>query len=517
MHMLNLQRANLAPPVYQAAVFFILVAGYSIWSWSYVLGDFGGDNAYYLMMARYFSPWSEHSPAITYFTVHGPYPPLYPIVLALFGGADNLLVAHLITTTLLLLAFAVYYAWLRTLGFGAHAAGLFVLLFALLPGTYMQALSVLSENLYLLISIGCLASVGKFEIVRREHWLWVATVCAAAAVLTRSAGVTLLAAFLLYLMFHRPRGSWRFVLGAILPVVLWNFLGQHQSPGYLSSLVEKYGPDPVSALLHQFSLEIRMLWFGWVGNFSTGSVGPWVTAFVGALSLLGALWRIFLRKLDGIYVGIYTGLILVWPFPAEAQRLLFVIVPVLLVQCLLLLKTLPPLALGRYRMPPEFLLALFIAVITAPDLLLTVKRFSQPMPDQMAPFRRSIDWYDIDPNDARANVIFDKSLTEHLKTLPNVVPENECIYSIKPSLVGYYAGRVSMNPPRPDFDAAAFNTFLKQTGCRYFYLMGFLSPSYPVVYYPLARLGDALTVVSVSPGSPNPGRPVGILAMLKDN
>jgi len=514
--MIGQQRTSLVPCVYQTAVFFILVMGYSFWSWSDVLGDFGGDNAYYLLMARYFSPWSEYSPVITYFAVHNQYPPFYPMVLALFGGADNLLVAHLITTTLLLLAFAVYYAWQRALGFSTHTAGLFVLLFALLPGTYMQALSVLSENLYLLSSLGCLASVGMFEASRRERWLWIAAVCVAAAVLTRSAGVSLLAAFLLYLVFHRPRGSWRFILGAILPVVLWNLLGQHQSPGYLSSLAEKYGPDPLSVLLRQFSLEIRMLWYGWVGNFTTSSAGPWVMAVIGALGLLGAVRRIFFRKLDGIYVGIYICLIIVWPFPAEAQRLLFVIVPVLLVQCLLLLDSLPPLTLSEHRVLPRHLILLVLAVVAAPDLMLTVKRFSQPMPDQTAQFRRSIDWYVIDPADARANVVFDKSLTEHLKSLPNVVPESDCIYSIKPSLVGYYVGRVSIIPPRPNVDATAFNTSLKQTGCRYFYLMGFLSPSYPVAYYPLARLGDALAVVSVSPGSLDPGRPVGVLTMLKD-
>ncbi|HYA28848.1 MAG TPA: hypothetical protein VEI95_08530 [Acidobacteriota bacterium] len=517
MHMVDRQRTSLMPHVYQTAIFFILVAGYSVWSWSDVLGEFGGDNAYYLLMAHYFSPWSEHSPVITYFAVHNQYPPFYPMVLALFGGADNLLAAHLITTTLLLFAFAVYYAWQRTLGFSTYTAGLIVLLFALLPGTYMQALSVLSENLYLLSSLGCLASVGMFESGRRERWLWIATVSVAAAVLTRSAGASLLAAFLLYLVFHRPRGSWRFILGAILPVVLWNLLGPHQSPGYLSSLAEKYGPDPISALLRQFSLEIRMLWHGWVGNFTTSSVGPWVMAVIGALGLLGTVRRIFFRKLDGIYVGIYICLIIVWPFPAEAQRLLFVIVPVLMAQCLLLLDRLPPLILSERRVLPCHLILLVLAVVAAPDLLLTVKRFSQPMPDQMAKFRRSIDWYAIDPAEARSNVAFDRSLTDHLKSLSKVVPEGDCIYSIKPSLVGYYAGRVSMIPPRPNFDATAFNTSLRQTGCRYFYLMGFLSPSYPIAYYPLARLGDALAVVSVSPGSPDPGRPVGVLAMLKDN
>lgn len=502
--------------IWPAFGFVLLCGAYYIWGWSRVLGDFGGDSAFYLLIAQYFSPWAAHSDVAAFYYTNSLYPPLFPLALALFGGGESLLAAHIITITFLLLAFIALYLWLRSLGTGRTGAAMTTLLFALLPGTYMQALSVLSENLYLFSSLGCLAAVGMFEATRRERWLWIAAVFVAAAVLTRSAGVSLLAAFFLYMILHRPQGSWRIVLVAVLPIVLWRLLGQQQSPGYLSALAEKYSPDPLWALLRQLSLGVQLLWYGWVGNFTTGS-SAWAAAFVGALGLLGALWRISLRKLDGIYVGLYICLILIWPFPAEAQRLLFVIAPVLLAQCLLLLDSLPPLMLSERRIFLRHLVLLVLAVIATPDLLLTIKRFSLPMPDQIAHFRHSINWYEVDPADAHANVVYDNLLIEHLKSLPAVVPAGDCIYSIKPSLVGYYAGRPSMIPPKPDLDAAAFNTYLRQKRCRYFYLVSFLSPSYQVAYYPLTRLGNALVVVSVSPGSPNPDRPVGVLAMLKDS
>lgn len=503
--------------IWLAAGFALLCCVYYFWGWSRVLGDFGGDSAFYLLIAQYLSPWTAHSDVAAYFYANSLYPPLFPLALALFGGGQSLLAAHVITITFLLLAFIALHLWQRSLGISRTAATLTTLLFALLPGTYMQALSVLSENLYLLSSLGCLVSVGMFEASRRERWLWIAAVCVAAAVLTRSAGVSLLAAFLLYMILHRPRGSWRIVLIAVLPIMLWKLLGPQQAPGYLSSLASKYGDDLSSAVMRQFSLGIRMLWLGWTGNFTTGSVGIWMTAVVGVVGLLGTVWRIFHRKLDGIYAGIYICLIFIWPFPAEAKRLLFVIVPVLLVQCLVLLDNLPPFILSRRRIFPRYLVLLFLTIIATPSLLLTANRFSQSMPDQAAHFRRNEVWYVDDIEEAREDVIFYNSYTEHLKSLPVIVSGSDCIYSTKPSLVGYYAGRVSKVPPRPESDATEFDAYLRKTGCRYFYLVGFLSTSYPIIYYPLTRLEGALVAVSVSPGSPNPDRPVGILAVLKDD
>ena len=98
-----------------ASGFFVLCVVYYFWGWSHVLGDLGGDNAYYLLTARHFSPWSTHSDVATYFATHSQYPPLYPLVLAILGGGESLLVAHLITVTCLLLTFVVFYTWLRML------------------------------------------------------------------------------------------------------------------------------------------------------------------------------------------------------------------------------------------------------------------------------------------------------------------------------------------------------------------------------------------------------------------
>ena len=499
-------------------IFFVLAALYFIWTASNDLADFGGDNAYYLLIARYFSPYSPPSQVAEFFFKNSFYPPVFPLFLALAGGGENILIAHLVTTSCLIGAFLVLYWWLSSMEMAPGHATVITLLFALLPGTYMQALSVHSENLYLLLSLGALLAASSSEDSKRVCWLYCSAICVALASLTRSAGLSLVVAFLVYLAIKRPKAGWWLAVLATAPSVLWKLLSAQQEVSYFAAFAEKFaGLGFIEAFKRYAAGQLEALWYGWYSNFTDSHVGMIVMTIIAIICLVGMILRLLQVRLDGLYAGAYLTIVILWPFPAEVQRLLFVIVPVLLVQGLLLLNRVPHVTLNQRRIHPSYLVLLAAALVTIPQLLLTTKRFLQPLPDELANFRHNASWYALDPADARANVIFDKLLIEHIKSLPHLVPENDCIYSIKPSLIGYYAGRISMIPPRPNFNAASFNVYLKQTGCRYFYLMGFLSPSYPIAYYPLARLGDALAVVSVSPGSPDPGRPVGILATLKDN
>jgi len=80
------------------ALTFIATA-YYLWTWSDVLAHFGGDNAYYLLTANYLSPYSSANPVASYYSGISQYPPLYPLLLALSGGGESLLMAHIVTTT----------------------------------------------------------------------------------------------------------------------------------------------------------------------------------------------------------------------------------------------------------------------------------------------------------------------------------------------------------------------------------------------------------------------------------
>jgi hypothetical protein len=104
-----------------------------------------------------------------------------------------------------------------------------------------------------------------------------------------------------------------------------------------------------------------------------------------------------------------------------------------------------------------------------------------------------------------------------LRRLGEDVPEGDCVFAIKPSVVACLSGRVSKRPPAVQADAAAFERALRAGGCRYLYLLALASPSYPVVMYPHQRLEGRLDVVRTARmrGTEDPGDVVGVLARLR--
>ena len=497
-----------------AAGFSLLAAVYCVWTWSHELAEFGGDNAIYILTAHYFSPWSGHSDVAAYFAKHSQYPPLFPFVLAIFGGGENLLIAHIITTICLLSALVVFYYWLTVLGFSAFHAGMAGLLVAVLPGTYMEALSVHSENLYLLLSLSGLLAVSIAEKSERTAWYWLAALCIAAATLTRGVGVSLVAAFACYMALRRPPRALSYVVVCLFPVVLWNLLWLKHGPSYLDSFNQKYMGMSLDTLVSHVGVQLHAMWYGWAGNFSASHIGLPVMSVIGMICLLGATHRISLRKLDGYYVAAYLFLILVWPFPAEARRFIFAIMPVLLVQGLLFLEVVP--GKGRLHRLFDFriITILSIFLIALPALALNASRFMKRPPGNLAAYRHNLGWYALDPREALSNIAFNYALADHLRQIKSIVPADSCIYSIKPSIVGFYADRISMIPPRENIDDKAFKSSLKETGCRYFYLMGFSSPSFSKPYYPADRLQDSLKILNAVRIAGDDKMPVGVLVEL---
>jgi hypothetical protein len=468
----------------QLSGFFLLCAAYFMWTYSHELGELGGDNAVYLLTAQHFSPWNPHSDIATYFARNSQYPPLYPLILGIFGGGENILAAHIITTLLLLMAIVALYAWQRFLDISPLRASMATLIFSLLPGTYMEALSIHSENLYLLFTLSALALVALFEKNRNEGLLWVAGGCIAAAVLTRSAGISLLVALMIYLLWHRSRNIWPIVLMAVLPVALWHLSGAQRGSGYMALFVEKYGSSPLATLSHQIQAEAMSVWGGWLGNLAASRANSLWVGILGMFCLAGMIRRLYCRKLDGLYVVIYLLLVAIWPFPNEAKRFIFVILPILLVQGMLLAAALPRTTI--------------IVVLIAPALMLTVNRYVQPLPEWAARHRQSQDWYVGDPHNAVTVISSMGLVVDMLRETTKLVPENECIYSIKPSVVALYAQRLSRLPP-PELETDdVFHESVKTGGCRYFVLLGGSSPSYGTPLYPLNRLEGKFKALRVA-------------------
>ena len=155
-----------------------------------------------------------------------------------------------------------------------------------------------------------------------------------------------------------------------------------------------------------------------------------------------------------------------------------------------------------------------LALIALPTLALAVVRFVQPLPEPFAEYKHTVYWYRAAPYEAYDTIMSYSRFVESIKEIPGVVPENGCIYSVKPAIVSLYSNRLSIPPPREATSDLEFYESLGMANCQYFHLAALVSPSYSTPYYPAERLRGSLKVLRATyfPGSRD--RYVALLAEL---
>ncbi|MDB5978061.1 MAG: hypothetical protein JWR07_4821 [Nevskia sp.] len=481
--------------------FLCLATAYLIWGWSHDISDFGGDSSVYMLAARYFSPFWPSSPVFAEFAKAMAYPPLFPFLIGLLGG--SMLAGHLLVIASLLASILSLYAWLRLEGLTAITSGCACLVFALMPGTYLLALNIWSETLYLFLSLLAIALGNRAEAEegKRLSLWWMAAAAAASSSLVRAAALPLLAAFAIRLLIVRPRGWYFMILASALPFAVWNIWSRFYHPtgiGYVSQWIGSYAHDAIGALVAQVctesSLVLRAWTQAWLGETTVSSL-HYVCLAAGVLGVFGWLQRMASLRFDAIYAGLYGVLLLVWPFPAEARRLSYILIPVLLAYGLLLHAPGP----RRFRFPDKLPPALWLgalAIVVLPSLILTIRRFNEPPPADLAMARHIEAWY---RDDRQQAIDSSRSFIKILIDLPHVrdlVPEGACIFSIKPSVVSLYSGYPSYVPPSISTADDEFEHGIDR--CKYAYLLAYTSPSFHEAFYPLARLKERTVSLSVS-------------------
>jgi len=477
------------------------------------LGEFGGDNAYYLLMARHFSPYSPKSAIAAEFATSSFYPPLFPLLLGLTGGGESLLAAHLVTTVFLLIAFGLFYWWLRLENISLPTAVAALITLAAIPGIYFQTLSVHSENLFMLCSIIALACAIRAKKEKKVWWMALTVLAIAAAYFTRTAAISLIAAWLIWLWVNRMPHRVLFGALATLPVLVWSMAGNSQSNSYLLQLVNGYR-NPAT-FLDQVEMQGLYLFQGWATNFGVGISAYAVAAIFLAIGLIAALARIYFRQLDGYYILLYLGMSMIWPFPSEAQRLSLIALPVLLIQTIWMLNQ---WQLSTLNIRPWGWTAFaLIAAPALPELALNAQRYLSPLPVGVpVAYRHAEWWYSPTPGVAAEKIRTMAVLESGMRQLKLAVPEKECIYAIKPSLVAFLADRVGKAPPSWKTSQAELERKITTGGCRYVFMMIYTSPSYPIPLYPYQRIPDKLEAIQpVFLSESEDGSIVGLLAKLR--
>lgn len=276
--------------------------------------------------------------------LHAKFPPGYPAILAVAGWFGGLQLFKALS-----LAFTSACVWLTyriaeplTGRWGAIvAAGLLAASPVLLDFSHR----VLSEAAFTFFLLGTVAATLSDRRVGAA-----ALAAAAAAFFTRTAGIAVLVALLIWVLLSRDRRR-----GIVAVVVLvacvagWTVyqrIAQPMQPGYLQQLVQENPYLPEAGTIGLVDLPVRAarnLWryvsselpgsFG----FATSRRGPvGLTAFVGLLlssvAFVGYL-RSATERLRPVHLvlAVYVGLILLWPSVWTDRRFLLPVLPLLIV------------------------------------------------------------------------------------------------------------------------------------------------------------------------------------------
>jgi hypothetical protein len=344
------------------------------------LSSVANDSVNYLIMARHYSPWLPETPAVAALWPAQDFPPLFPLLLAASGASQNLMLAHVLV---ILLGFAGLYAMFLT----AHKmsgdralAFATVLVLALSPGFILSLQGILSESLYLLLSLMFLCLAGERPEEGRRYLILAVLLCL--AMLSRTVGLVLWLALicqgLVQAIQYRslPRHT---AMTAILALVLYLLASQVAGPikeshysHELTRFLAGQGGGGIGVGWDAAFSQLQSLVDGWRGFLiiywvSDGSATSLVSLVLGLLALAGTLSRLIQNKLDAWYVLGSIALLLLWPHPGQILRLLLPVVPILLIHAFLFCSSLLP---GHGKCTVAILLFCLAAVLPAHAFLL---------------------------------------------------------------------------------------------------------------------------------------------------
>ncbi|CAN0500723.1 unnamed protein product, partial [Phaeothamnion confervicola] len=182
---------------------------------------------------------------------------------------------------------------------------------------------------------------------------------------------------------------------------------------------------------------------------------------------------------DAWSVLAYVTLMIVWPYPAEYERMFYPLLPFALLFAVLAMRQLVP------RIDPRIALALPLlasAAAIAPFALLVQARLASPPADHaLRPYTRSSAWFDPDPATAFPTLAYQRALTEALYDIGQRadLPADACLLATKPSVAALYSGRPVHGYPPFTLDTEQMRARIAAGPCQYLFMMMGASPSYP--------------------------------------
>jgi len=307
----------------------------------------GGDDATYISLARslierhdYTDIWDPALPRQTL------YPPVFPVIVAgglLIGleAAVGLKLMMVVISTAAVFASCVW-LWRVTSKGVALGAGLLIALSPEVIGLGRQVLSDTPFWLFTMIALIALMHVetpGENDRDSSLRWEIVSAIVIVAAYFTRSAGLPLLLAAIIWLVLRKRFRAALILVGTATPFILAWWLRGHGQPGsgYLAPFLYVDPYVPVRGTIHPHDLLVRLeqnlykYRFEHIPRLLWGSPmwGIFPGTILGLLAAFGWIRRMNKPGVAELWTFFYLGLVLLWPVAWAAPRFLLALIPVL--------------------------------------------------------------------------------------------------------------------------------------------------------------------------------------------
>jgi len=457
---------------------------------------FTSDDAVYLLLADLYSFRHADYPLLYDFIRQQSYfPPLYPMLLGLFGaGADNPALAASITVFTLLVSVFIATIWIWRVTASHRVAFSIALLLFFLPGTLILAQELWSEFLFMLFLYGAFLLADKRELTNQD-WLAIA-VLVALATLSRSAGLALALAFCLTLIIKRkPTG----IIPGLISLLPFLFLTlsrkvQDDRQGYFSRVTELPADLTITTLFNLGLAKIVVLFDSLVWLFNSIDTGMFHHNFSKVVLLIlivplfaGFIVRIRLLRLDALFVLFYLPMILIWPYNEVyyVSRFLYPLLPLLMLYTVLGIQRILPASYKKLVLLAFFMMLVMIA---RPASTQFIQRGYADLPETVKPYTRDRSWL-LAPtdNEAMQGALTTRFIIQTLGIISASVPESECIYGLQSPLIMLHTRRIAGTLPPVETNQIEF--FEQTMQCPFIIAMPAQDNkgAFPE-YYPVLRL-----------------------------
>ncbi len=416
------------------------------------LSSLATDSANYMVMARYLSPWHESSAAIDAAWPQQDYPVLFPLILALAGTAYDFFLAHTLTALFLVVSLPLLYLYARSLEISRATACMAVIIVALSPAAWINSLGILSENMYLMLSLLTLLMHKKMQAPGTVK-LFLFGFLLAALVLTRTVGISMLVAYLLVSVINMYVNKQK-DLRLLSPVLIGLIIIAATQLIHNTTIPAQY-TDQLSGLLlddkemetsYNFLLQLKSVsdaWFtSWLYYWNKQLTGPFViTGILGLLAVAGMLLRLKKNKLDAMYLALYLFIILIWPHPGQAARfiypVLFILVSFAIYAVYVFMHRLTP---GKTQLIANIVLVVFLASVV-PAMSYTWHRHND---GKAFNFQYYKEYYSIpDINEARKNTEIQSIMYSDFDRIISATPQGSKIMFVIPAYIALLTDRVA--------------------------------------------------------------------------